>query len=75
MLRHIHLQKRNPAKNQQRFYAMSVEPNLFGEWSLIRHWGRIGTLGCYRTDWHETRESATRFMNRKTAEKRRRGYS
>ncbi|MCP4781752.1 MAG: WGR domain-containing protein [Hyphomicrobium sp.] len=28
-----------------RFYAMSVQPNLFGQWSLLREWGRIGSAG------------------------------
>ncbi|MGA9546899.1 MAG: WGR domain-containing protein [Rhodomicrobium sp.] len=24
------------------FYVLDVQPNLFGEWSLVREWGRIG---------------------------------
>jgi len=29
----------------RRFYALSTQPTLFGEMSLIRSWGRIGTNG------------------------------
>ncbi|WP_434057371.1 WGR domain-containing protein [Bradyrhizobium japonicum] len=29
----------------RRFYALSTQLTLFGEMSLIRHWGRIGTSG------------------------------
>jgi hypothetical protein len=32
-------------KNMARYYAMSIEPNLFGEACLIRRWGRIGASG------------------------------
>ncbi|MCF1450856.1 WGR domain-containing protein [Agrobacterium vitis] len=28
-----------------RFYALAVQPTLFGEVSLARAWGRIGTRG------------------------------
>jgi predicted DNA-binding WGR domain protein len=34
------LRKRDPQHNLARFYALSVQPNLFGSWFLIREWGR-----------------------------------
>lgn len=43
-----YLEKRQPAKNMARFYRMAVLPNLFGEWTLYREWGRIGQV---RTAW------------------------
>ncbi|MBX5049507.1 WGR domain-containing protein [Rhizobium lentis] len=33
------------SKNMARFYAMSIEPTLFGEACLTRRWGRIGSGG------------------------------
>ena len=36
------------AKNMHRYYRLDVQPNLFGEWSLVREWGRIGQAGRYR---------------------------
>jgi predicted DNA-binding WGR domain protein len=40
-----YLEKHDPAKNQARFYNMVILPNLFGEWTLYREWGRIGQGG------------------------------
>lgn len=33
------------ASGKYRFYTIQVQPDLFGRWSLIREWGRIGTKG------------------------------
>ena len=71
----ILLHQRDPARNQHRFYALRIEPNLFGAWSLIRTWGRIGTAGQQRLDWHETEEAAEAALQRKLQEKQRRGYA
>ena len=35
----------DPGKRMRRFYRLDVQENLFGEWCLIREWGRIGTGG------------------------------
>ena len=45
-----YLEKRDRQTNQARFYAMAVIPNLFGEWTLWREWGRIGTSRQVRPD-------------------------
>jgi predicted DNA-binding WGR domain protein len=70
----IGLRKCDPARNQFRFYALSVQPNLFGAWSLIREWGRIGYGGQSRIELHDSLEAAERTMHQKVREKRRRGY-
>ncbi|QKS11345.1 WGR domain-containing protein (plasmid) [Pseudosulfitobacter pseudonitzschiae] len=41
-----------------RFYRMAVMPNLFGEWTLYREWGRIGQGGQVRMDWFEDENQA-----------------
>ena len=71
----IVLHKHVPERNQHRFYTLSIEPNLFGAWSLMRRWGRIGASGRQRTDWHESQEEAEQAMQRKLREKQRRGYA
>lgn len=38
----LHLERRDPAKNQFRFYRLVLAPTLFGDWSVMREWGRIG---------------------------------
>ena len=30
------------SKNERRFYRMDITPGLFGDWGLVREWGRIG---------------------------------
>jgi len=42
---YLRLEKINPARNHRRWYVLSVQPTLFGEWALIREWGRIGNNG------------------------------
>ena len=53
-----HLEKYDLPKNQKRFYSMEVLPNLFGEFSLFKAWGRIGKKGQSRLDWYITEEEA-----------------
>lgn len=42
---YLRLENVDPARNRWRWYVLSVQPTLFGEWSLIREWGRIGNDG------------------------------
>lgn len=69
-----YLEKRHPAKNIARFYRMAVMPNLFGEWSLYREWGRIGQDGQVRLDWFEEEHQAIAAMLALEKSKRQRGY-
>jgi predicted DNA-binding WGR domain protein len=39
------LQAIDPARNIARAYTIEFGQDLFGEWVLRRHWGRIGTQG------------------------------
>jgi predicted DNA-binding WGR domain protein len=41
-----------------RFYKLDVQPTLFGGWSVVREWGRIGRAGTVRTEHHTTRGQA-----------------
>jgi len=40
----------DPPNNAHRFYRMEIMPGLFGDWSLVREWGRIGQPGQVRVD-------------------------
>ncbi|WP_026031296.1 WGR domain-containing protein, partial [Sinorhizobium meliloti] len=46
----LYAQRIDTTKNMARFYAMSIEPDLFGGSALVRRWGRIGTRGQERID-------------------------
>ena len=72
---HSHLKKRDPQRNQARFYHMAVLPNLFGEWTLSKEWGRIGSSGRVRLEWYRTRAEAEGELIKLETVKRRRGYS
>jgi predicted DNA-binding WGR domain protein len=54
----IHLERREPARNRRRFYAITVIRTLFDGWTVIREWGRIGHLGTVRETWFETEGEA-----------------
>jgi len=72
----LHLVKIDPDANQWRYYYLDVWPTLFGEWTVRREWGRIGSGGgqtLMRTC--ETEEEARRLATAKAAEKQRRGYT
>ena len=72
---HTHLQKIVPAKNQYRFYSVSVGQTLFGEWAVVKEWGRIGSKGGQRhTEWHASPERAFDALQVIKQKKERRGY-
>jgi predicted DNA-binding WGR domain protein len=38
----IVLHRIEPQRNMRRFYALSLQPDLFGTVSVVKEWGRIG---------------------------------
>jgi len=54
----VDLTRIDPPSNARRFYRMEIVPGLFGDWSLVREWGRIGQSGQVRVDWFETEVAA-----------------
>ena len=70
----IYLERHQPAQRMHRYYRLNVEPNLLGEWSLIREWGRVGRPSRSMIDLYATEQDAQVAMQRKGHEKRRRGY-
>lgn len=70
----VRLEKHVPTQNIARYYNMSVSPNLFGEWTLRREWGRIGWCGQSRMDLFADETNAIAALTRWEAAKRRRGY-
>lgn len=70
----LRLERRVPAENRYRFYRLLLAPTLFGGWSLVREWGRIGQPGTVRTDPFTTEEEAVAALERKARQKQKRGY-
>jgi predicted DNA-binding WGR domain protein len=44
----IVLRRIEPLRNIRRFYALSLQPDLFGTVSLVKEWGRVGQPGTVR---------------------------
>jgi predicted DNA-binding WGR domain protein len=61
-------------QNMRRFYKLDVQPDLFGSWSLIREWGRLGRAGQVRTENYPTRGSADLAMVSHYTRKALKGY-
>jgi len=57
-----------------RFYAIALQPTLFGEVSIIRNWGRIGTRGQMKLETFPSQFAAERQADLIERQKRRRGY-
>jgi predicted DNA-binding WGR domain protein len=69
-----HFERRVPELNVARFYRLEVERSLFGDWSLRRVWGRIGTMGRERLVSYPTRAAALAAVGLAEQRRRRRGY-
>lgn len=72
---HLYIERSDAAKNMARFYAMSIQPDLFGEACLTRRWGRIGTTGQIMSHHFETEQEAVTLFLHLLRQKKRRGYA
>ncbi|MEO3416168.1 WGR domain-containing protein [Roseovarius sp. CAU 1744] len=70
----VHLIHVNPERNMARFYRIDIQPTLFGEMSVLRSWGRIGTKGRAMMVTFEDADQATEALLKLDKQKRRRGY-
>lgn len=70
----ILLHRIDESRNMKRFYVMATMPNLFGETSLLRNWGRIGKRGQMRIETFATSSDAQDALTRLARKKNRRGY-
>ncbi len=70
----IYLTRRDQNRNLARFYRMLVAPTLFGEWMLIREWGRIGSSGTVKGSLFPNAGAAILAMQAIVKAKKKRGY-
>jgi predicted DNA-binding WGR domain protein len=70
----VALRRIDPEKNMARFYDVGVEPTLFGDWAVVRSWGRIGSRGRVLETWFSAASIALALADRYETAKRRRGY-
>ncbi|MBY5378805.1 WGR domain-containing protein (plasmid) [Rhizobium leguminosarum] len=70
----LYIERIDPSKNMARFYALSIEPNLFGGTSLVRGWGRIGCRGQQKIHVFDSEAKAVDLLLTLLRRKRSRGY-
>jgi predicted DNA-binding WGR domain protein len=70
-----YLTRVRPELNMQRFYTLSIVPDLFGGCSLVRRWGRIGSSGSSkRIEYYEHEGKAVDALMDWIKAKTKRGY-
>ena len=69
------LKKINHVKRQKRFYQIATGQTLFGDYFVVREWGRVGQAGQQRLEYFQDADCAeTKALRVKNA-KERRGYA
>lgn len=71
---HLYIERIDARKNMARYYALSIQPTLFGEASLSRCWGRIGSRGQQKIHLFEDERQAVSLFLDIVKQKRRKGY-
>lgn len=61
-------------RNMARGYELSVQPGLFGDVSVLRRWGRIGTMGQSKEYWFRDETEAETEAAAILRQKQKRGY-
>jgi predicted DNA-binding WGR domain protein len=49
-------------------------PGIFGDWSLVREWGRVGSPGTVRKEWFNSEGEAIEAGEKLSDAKRKKGY-
>ena len=71
----IVLTRSDPARKVHRFYVVNLGLTLFGEWTLWREWGRIGSPGTVRTTSFEREQDAHKAEQQTIQRRLRHGYT
>ena len=71
----VYLTRIEPEANRFRFYKVFLAPSLFGDWVLVREWGRIGAPGTVRLEYFADPGTAILAMQELVRAKKRRGYT
>jgi predicted DNA-binding WGR domain protein len=70
----VYLTKIDASRNMARFYALDLQPTLFGEWALVKEWGRIGRAGQSRSVVYAGQEAAATALERELERRCKRLY-
>lgn len=72
----LYIQRIDAERNMARYYTytLSIQPTLFGDVSVVRNWGRIGTRGREKVQLFSEREEAVTSFQQIARQKLRKGY-
>lgn len=70
----LYIERTDPTRNMARYYALSIEPTLFGTLCLSRRWGRIGSTGQSLEHHFDAEKEAVAMFLDLLRMKRARGY-
>lgn len=70
----VQLCRVDSSRNMARFYMLTVQPSLFGDWRLVREWGRIGSPGRVASTAFPSSALAEAALDRCQLQKVRKGY-
>lgn len=70
----LYVERTDSRRNMARFYALSIEPTLFGTPCLTRRWGRIGSHGQAKVHHFDREADAVSLFLVLLRAKRARGY-
>jgi len=71
----VYMERSDHSRNLARFYNVEIQPTLFGDWAVVRRWGRIGTHGRRQQDWFSSLSDAETAQVCTVSLKVRRGYA
>lgn len=69
----LYIERTDATKSMARFYALAIEPTLFGTPCLTRRWGRIGTAEGHSASFDNEEDAVGMFLDLLRT-KRARGY-
>ncbi|MDH3605291.1 MAG: WGR domain-containing protein [Candidatus Tectomicrobia bacterium] len=71
---YTYLEKQDATMSPQWFYALSVQPTLFGDWSVVREWGRVGSPGRVKVKRYTSQAAAETAFDHLVQAKYQQGY-
>jgi len=70
----LYCQRIDRPRNVARYYQLSIQPTLFNEVAVVRHWGRIGMKGGHMRELFANEREAARHFLELARQKKKRGY-
>jgi predicted DNA-binding WGR domain protein len=71
---YVRLVSIDPEQNRFRFYTISWQKTLWGEWTIRSTWGRIGGMGTSQVAYFQSEQALRMTLPKVLAQRRARGY-